>query len=147
VRGDGEQGGVGRGGVEDEGHHLGLWVTAGQGEDAGAVGLGPGMVGLDAALADPVAVVGEDGVGAVDLVAGGGEVLADRAELGAPVVAVSQEIGGLRLVAVGGGEGVLAQVGLEVCADRAGLDEADQAAGEVLVLGVSRLARWPAGGR
>ena len=53
-------------------------------------------------MPDPVVELGEDDVGAVDLVAGGGEVLADRAELGAPVVAVSQQIGGLLLVVVDG---------------------------------------------
>ena len=51
------------------------------------------------------------------------------------LMAVSQEPGGLRLVRVGAGAGVLAQLGLEVRADRAGLDEADQAAGEVRFLG------------
>ena len=40
--GDGEQGDVGGGVVEDEADCLGLGVAAGQGEDPGAVGLGPG---------------------------------------------------------------------------------------------------------
>jgi hypothetical protein len=53
---------------------------------------------VDVAAADPVVELGEDDVGAVDLVAGGGEVLVDRAEFGAPVVAVLQEPGGLHLV-------------------------------------------------
>ncbi len=74
--------------------------------------------------------LGEFHVGAVDLVADGGEVLADRAELGAAVVAVSQEPGGVRLVGKGAGAGVFAQLGLEVRVDRAGFDEADQAVGE-----------------
>ena len=45
VRGDGEQGDVGGGGVQDEADRLGLGVAAGQGEDPGAVGLGPGLLG------------------------------------------------------------------------------------------------------
>jgi hypothetical protein len=52
--------------------------------------------------------LGEDHVGAVDLVAGGGEVLPDRTEFGAPIDGIFQEPGGLRLVRVGAGEGVLA---------------------------------------
>jgi hypothetical protein len=60
------------------------------------------MAGLDAAVPDLVAVAGEDDVGAVDLVAGGGEVLPDGAELGAPVGAVLQQPGGLRLAGAGG---------------------------------------------
>ena len=85
---------------------------------------------MDAALPDPVVELGEFHVGAVDLVADGGEVLADRAEFGAAVVAVSQEPGGVRLVGKGAGAGVFAQLGLEVRVDRAGFDEADQAVGE-----------------
>ena len=46
-------------------------------------------------------------VGSVDLVADGGEVLADRAEFGAAVVGVCREPGGLRLVLVAAGAGVL----------------------------------------
>ena len=49
---------------------------------------------MDAALPDPVVELGEFHVGSVDLVADDGEVLADRAEFGAPVVAVFQEPGG-----------------------------------------------------
>ena len=71
--------------------------------------------------------LGEFHVGAVDLVAGGGEVLPDRAELGAPVVAVSQQPGGLRLIREIAGAGVLAQLVLEVRVDRSGFDEADEA--------------------
>ena len=74
--------------------------------------------------------VGEQGVGAVDLVAGGAEVLADRAEAGAAGDAVFHEPGGLCLVGVGAGAGVEAQLGLERVADGAGADEADQAVGE-----------------
>ena len=54
VGGDGEQGDVGGGGVQDEADGLGLGVSADQGEDAGAVGVGPGWFGVDAALPDPV---------------------------------------------------------------------------------------------
>jgi hypothetical protein len=79
--------------------------------------------------------LGEDHVGAVDLVAGGGEVLPDRAELGTAVIAVFQEPGGVWLVRVGAGAGVFAQLGLEVGVDRSGFDEADQAVGEVRCLG------------
>ena len=66
----------------------------------------------------PVAEAGEHGVGAVDLVAGGGEVLADRAEVGAAGDAVVHEPGGLGLVGVGGGAGVDAQLGLQCLGDR-----------------------------
>ena len=78
-----------------------VWVSgsrSGQGEDPGAVGLGPGLLRVDAAVPDPVAELGESHVGAVDLVADGGEVLPDRAELGAPVDGVFQQPGGVRLV-------------------------------------------------
>jgi len=136
VGGDGEQGDVGGGGVQDEADGLGLGVVAGQGEDPGAVGVGPGLLRVDAALADPVVELGELDVGAVDLVAGGGEVLPDRAELGAPVVAVPQEPGGMRLlVGVVAGASVFAELGLEVGVDGAGFDEADQAVGEEGFLG------------
>jgi hypothetical protein len=37
---------------------------------------------MDAAAPDPLVELREDDVGAVDLVAGGGEVLADRAKVG-----------------------------------------------------------------
>ena len=50
VRGDGEHGDVGGGGIEDEADRLGLGVAAGQGEDPGTVGLGPGLLRVDAAL-------------------------------------------------------------------------------------------------
>jgi hypothetical protein len=123
------------GGVEDDADCLGLGVLAGQGEDPRAFFVGPCLLGVDAALAHPVVELGQDHVGPVDLVADGGEVLPDRAEVGAPVDGVSQQPGGVRLVRVGAGAGVPAQLGLEVRADRAGLDEADQAAGEVRFLG------------
>ena len=73
---------------------------------------------------------GEQGVGAVDLVAGGAEVLPDRAEVGAAGDAVFHQPGGLRPVSVGGGAGVDAQLGLQRVADGPGADEADQALGE-----------------
>ncbi len=53
----------------------------------------------------------------------------------APVVAVFQEPGGLRLVQMGAGAGVFAQLGLEIRVDRSGLGETDQAVGEVRCLG------------
>ena len=135
VGGDGEHGDVGGGGVEDEADRLGLGVAAGQGKDPGAVGLGPGLFRVDAALLDPVVELGEFHVGTVDLVAGGGEV-PDRAKVRAPVDAVPQEPGGLRPVCVVARAGVLAQLGLEVALDRSGVDEADQAVGEVRCLGL-----------
>jgi len=73
---------------------------------------------------------GEQGVGAVDLVAGGAEVLPDRAEVGAAGDAVLHQPGGLGLVGVGGGAGVDAQLGFQRVGDGSGADEADQAAGE-----------------
>ena len=135
VGGDGEHGDVGGGGVQDEADRLGLGVAAGQGQDPGAVGLGPGLLRVDAALPDPVVELGEFHVGAVDLVADGGEVLPDRAELGTPVVAVPQQPGGLRLIREIAGAGVLAQLVLEVRVDRSGFDEADQAVSEDGFLG------------
>ena len=74
------------------------------------------------------------GVGAVDLVAGGAEVLADRAEIGAAGDAVLHQPRGLRLIGVGAGASVDAQLGFEPVADRAGIDGADQA-----------LVGWPGG--
>ncbi|MGO8958553.1 MAG: hypothetical protein ACLQFR_14475 [Streptosporangiaceae bacterium] len=74
---------------------------------------------------------GEHEVGAVGLVAGGAEVLADRAEVGAAGGAVAGEPGGLGVVWVGSRAGVDAQLGLQGRADRSALDEADQALGEV----------------
>ena len=102
---------------------------------------------VDAAVPDPVVELGELHVGAVDLVAGGGEVLPDRAEFGAPVGAVFQQPGGVRLVGKGAGAGVFAQLGLQVRVDRSGLDEADQAVGEVRCLGPGgQPDRQPPGG-
>jgi hypothetical protein len=135
VGGDGEDGDAGGVSVKDKGDHLGVGVPAGRGQDPGAVGLGPGLLGDGEPSPDPFVKVCEYHVGSVDLVAGGGEVPADRAELGAPVVAVFQEPGGLRLVQMGAGAGVFAQLGLEIRVDRSGLDETDQAVGEVRCLG------------
>ena len=135
MSGDGVHSSVGGGGVEDQGDGLGLGVLAGEGQYPGAVGLGPGLAGVDVALPDPVKETGEHDVGPVNLVAGSSEVLSDWSEFGAAVEAVLQQPGGLRLVRVGGGTGVCAQVSLEVEVDRPGLDEADQAAGEVRLLG------------
>ena len=117
-------------GVQDEGDRAGLGVVAGQGGDPGAVGLGPRWLRCPAAVPGAGVRAGEQGVGAVDLVAGGAEVLPDRAEVGAAGDAVLHEPGGLRLVGVGAGAGVDAQLGLQRVADGAGADEADQAAGE-----------------
>jgi hypothetical protein len=72
----------------------------------------------------------EQGVGAVDLVAGGAEALADRSDLGASGDAVLLEPGGFGLVGVGAEAGVDAQLGFERVANRSGFDEADQALGE-----------------
>jgi len=118
--GYGEHGDVGGGGVQDEADRLGLGVAAGQGQDPGTVGLGPGLLRVDTAVPDPVVELGEFDVGTVDLVADGGEVLADRAELGAPVVAVPQEPGGVRLVGKAAGAGVFAQLGgiVKTCGSR-----------------------------
>ena len=135
VGGEGEDGGAGGGGIQDEADRLAVRVVAGQGDDRGAVDLGPGWRGSCHALPYPLAEVGEHEVGAVDLVAGGAEVLPDRAEAGAAAGAVAVEPGGLEMVRVGAGAGVDAQLGLQLGADGAGAGEAGQAAGEVGVLG------------
>ena len=90
---------------------------------------------MGSAISGTVVEVLEQGVGAVELVAGGGEVLADGADFGAAGDAVLQETGGFRLVGVGAGASVDAELGLERMADGAGLDEADQALGEDRGLG------------
>ena len=110
-------------------------VVAGQGDDRGSVGLGPGLPGGGCAFPCPLVEVGEHEVGAVDLVAGGAEVLPDRAQAGAAAGAVAVEPGGLEMVRVGAGAGVDAQLGLQLGADGTGAGEAGQAAGEVGVLG------------
>jgi hypothetical protein len=72
----------------------------------------------------------EQGVSAVDLVAGGAEVLPDRAEVGAAGDAVFHQPGSLGLVGVGAGAGVEAQLGLQCVAYGPGAGEADQVLGE-----------------
>jgi hypothetical protein len=106
VGGNGEDGGAGGGGVEDEGDGLGFGVVAGQGNGSGTVDLWPGPFGVGSAVSGSVVDAFEQGVGAVELVAGGGEVLADGAEVGAAGDAVLQEAGGFGLVGVGAGAGV-----------------------------------------
>jgi hypothetical protein len=86
---------------------------------------------VDAAVPDPVVEPGKNHIGPVDLVAGGGEVLPDRAQVGTPVDGVFQQPGGLRLVRVAARAGVFAQFGLEKRVDGSGVDEVDQAVGEV----------------
>ena len=54
VGGDGEHGGAGGGGVQDEADGVVLGVAAGQGDDPGAVGLGPGWSGVGKALPGPL---------------------------------------------------------------------------------------------
>ena len=61
VRGDGEHGDAGRGGVQDEGDCAGFGVVAGQGGDPGAIGLGPGQLGYRAAVPGPGVGGGEQG--------------------------------------------------------------------------------------
>ena len=118
---------------------------AGQGGDAGPFGLGPGWFRCPAVVPGPGA--GEQGVGAVDLVAGRAEVLPDRTEVGAAGDAVLHQPGGLRPVSVGGGAGVDAQLGLQRVTDGPGADEADQAAGKDRRLRPGRQAnRQPTGG-
>ena len=107
---------------------------------ARATGAGPSIsghapLGVRSAVSGAVVEAFEHGVGAVDLVAGGGEVLADRADVGAAGDAVLQEPADFGLVGVGAGAGVDAQLGFEGVADGAGFDEADQALGEGRGLG------------
>ena len=110
---------------------LTVWLSGSR--PASAMIRGPSVSGqasrLGEALPGPVAEIGEHQVGAVDLVAGGAEVLADRAEGGAPAGAVFHQPNGLRPVRVGAGAGVDAQLGLQRRGDLSGGDEADQAAG------------------
>jgi hypothetical protein len=135
VGGDGEDDGVGRSGVEDEGDGLGFGVAAGQGNGPGFVDFRPGPLGARSAVSGAVVDTFEQGVGAVELVAGGGEVLADRADVGAAGDAVLQEAADFGLVGVSAGAGVDAELCFEGMADGAGLDEADEALGEGRGLG------------
>ena len=91
--------------------------------------------GVGSAVPGAVVEAFEQGVGAVDLVAGGGEVLADRADVGAAGDAVLQEPPDFGLVGVDAGAGVDAELGFERMADGSGLDEADEALGEGRGLG------------
>ena len=132
---DGVDGDVGSGSIEDETDRLAFWVSARYGDYARAVALWPGFVREDAALPNPLVELGKHHIGPVDLIAGAAEILADRTKVGAPIEAVFQELSGLRLVCVGAGAGVFAQLNPEVRVDRSGFDEADQAVGEVRCLG------------
>jgi hypothetical protein len=107
---------------------------------ARATGPGPSISGhvrsgVRPAVSGPVVKTGEHGVGAVDLVAGGGEIFADWADLEAAGGGVLEEPGGFGLVGVGAGAGVDAQLGFEGVANGAGFDEANQALGEDRGLG------------
>src|SRR6516225_1371470 len=84
VRGDGVDGDVGSGGIEDEADRLAFGIAAGQGQYTWAVAFWPGLLREGAALPDPLAELGEHHVSPVDLIAGGSEVLAHRAEFGGP---------------------------------------------------------------
>jgi hypothetical protein len=59
----------------------------------GVIDLRPGPLGVRSALSGAVVKAFEQGVGAVDLVAGGGEVLPDGANIGAAGNTVLQEPG------------------------------------------------------
>jgi hypothetical protein len=130
VSGDGEHNNISRGGVQDESDGLGFGVATGQGYRRGLVIFRPRPFEVRSAVPGAVVEVFEQGVGAVDLVTGGGEVLTDRADIGAASGAVLHEASGFGLVGIGAGAGVDAQLGLELMTDRAGFDEADQALGE-----------------
>jgi hypothetical protein len=78
----------------------------------------------------PLVAGGEHGIGAVNLVTGGAEVVADGAEIGAAGDAVLHEPGGLGPVGVVAGAGVDAELGLQHRTDGSGVDEMDQAPGE-----------------
>ena len=64
----------------------------------GAVAIWPCLLGEGVALPDTLMELCDHHVSPVDLIAGSAEVLGDRAELGASVEAVSQELSGLPLV-------------------------------------------------
>jgi len=73
-------GGIGGGGVQDEADRLGLGVPVGQGNNPRSVGLWPGLLGEGEAVPGPLVEPGQHHIGSVDLVAGGAEVLPDRAD-------------------------------------------------------------------
>jgi hypothetical protein len=130
VGGDRIEGDAGGVGIQDEGEGAGFGVPASQGDDGGGGSIGPsGFGGLDV-VAVAVVEFGEHQVGAVELVAGGGEVRAEGVGVGAAGDAVVQEPGSLGAVGVGGGAGVGAQVVVQVAGDGAGLGEGGQGAGE-----------------
>src|SRR6185437_8511675 len=117
VGGDGEDGRAGGGGVQDESYGLGFGVATGQGDGPGLFDFRSRPFGVGSAVSGAVVEAFEHGVGAVELVAGGGEVLADRADVGAAGDAVLQESAGFGLVGMGAGAGVDAQLGFERVAD------------------------------
>ena len=135
VGGDGEDRCAGSGSVQNQGDRLGFGVAAGQGDGPGFVDFRPGLFGARLAVPGAVVEAFEEGVGVVELVAGGGEVLADRADVGAAGDAVLQEAADFGLVGVDARAGVDAELGFEGVADGSGFDEADQALGEDRGLG------------
>ena len=108
---------------------------------------GQACAGAGLAVPGALAEVGEHEVGAVDLVAGGAEVLPDRAEAGAAGDAVLHEPGGLGLVGVVAGTGVDAQLGFQCRADRAGCGRSGPGRWAKTGVAGGRRARWPAAGR
>ena len=92
VNGDGVHDDVGSGGVKNEANRLALGIPTGQDEDARAVVLWPRLVRDGAPLSDPLMELGKHHISPVDLVARSGEVLPDRAELGAAVDAVLKSL-------------------------------------------------------
>ena len=90
VGGDGVDGDAGGVGVQDERDSAGFGVAAGQGGDGGGGIVGPGGFGGFEVVAVAVVEFGEHEVGAVELVAGGGEVGAEGAGVGATGDAVIQ---------------------------------------------------------
>ena len=106
-------------------------VVAGQGGDPGSVGLGPRLLRQALWRAGPVACRPASMTSARSIWSQAAPKFSPTGpRLGAAGDAVFHEPGGLGLVRVGAGAGVDAQLGLQRLADRAGVDEADQAAGE-----------------
>ena len=112
-------GGFGDGAVDIEGDGPGDFVAAGHRDRLQADGVTRVSVGRLRVLTITGEVF-EEGVGAVDLVAGGAETVADAAQVPAAGDGVLQQPGGLRLVRVGGGAGVAAQLPPEGIADASG---------------------------
>jgi len=92
MSGDGVDGDVRGDGVQDERRDLTVRVMAGQNGDERVAGI---ELGLPGAMPVLVAEVGEHEVGAVHLVAGGAEVMRDRAEVGAARAVARVTIAGL----------------------------------------------------